>query len=510
MIVLRSLIPFHSQQTPVLQRCGRLTLNGSIIALLAFGLLLQWSNIGQAARVIEEISFESGTINGYGTVDPSLGTFDPGNSGTGWQFQQSNVVTAVETPSNPDRPTFSHGDPNDQGALVIHPYAQSPFTAFGQEQGAIWNQSFDTNDPNLPVETIDAGEVFYVYTEYFSDVSTGTQAFKTNIFFGEVGDGNPNLGIGAPAWDSGPGSNSEAGWTWGDNNNPDDANMSGSIYGNQIASQFSNTRYGNPPSSAELTQNHIGIMVYRQMSDAATPAVGTEMELSETLGNFNGGESSNPLGLDPNNIPAWGGNSTVITGNVVDKAVVQLRRQRPDLADDIADDLYTSTFFDDPNASNCTGASSPADCIYNAQLGVRYLRIGTAEITDINLDGVTDSLDEAIVMENLNKFGPTAPAGDFDNDGDVDNFDFLVWQSGFPTLYDDADLQDWQDNYGTIYLGQGTFFDGDIDNDLDVDGDDLALVQAALLPFALSVPEPSAAFLLLIGAMCLTKRNSRY
>jgi len=37
---------------------------------------------------------------------------------------------------------------------------------------------------------------------------------------------------------------------------------------------------------------------------------------------------------------------------------------------------------------------------------------------------------------------------DFDNDGDVDGFDFLVLQQGLGTIYDADDLTDWENNYG--------------------------------------------------------------
>ena len=37
--------------------------------------------------------------------------------------------------------------------------------------------------------------------------------------------------------------------------------------------------------------------------------------------------------------------------------------------------------------------------------------------------------------------------GDFDIDGVVDGFDFLQWQRGFGTSYDDTDLDDWKTNY---------------------------------------------------------------
>jgi hypothetical protein len=43
---------------------------------------------------------------------------------------------------------------------------------------------------------------------------------------------------------------------------------------------------------------------------------------------------------------------------------------------------------------------------------------------------------------------PVGTAGDFDDDGDVDGRDFLLWQRGFGSEYDANDLADWQTNYG--------------------------------------------------------------
>jgi hypothetical protein len=43
---------------------------------------------------------------------------------------------------------------------------------------------------------------------------------------------------------------------------------------------------------------------------------------------------------------------------------------------------------------------------------------------------------------------PAGTPGDFDLDTDVDGADFLLWQQGFGTTYDAADLADWKANYG--------------------------------------------------------------
>lgn len=41
-------------------------------------------------------------------------------------------------------------------------------------------------------------------------------------------------------------------------------------------------------------------------------------------------------------------------------------------------------------------------------------------------------------------------AGNFDNDDNLDGSDYLAWQRGLGSNYDAADLDDWQENYGSI------------------------------------------------------------
>ena len=52
---------------------------------------------------------------------------------------------------------------------------------------------------------------------------------------------------------------------------------------------------------------------------------------------------------------------------------------------------------------------------------------------------------------------PLADPGDFDNDGDVDGADFLIWQRGESTdPSSTGDLTDWQANYGLSSLATAT------------------------------------------------------
>jgi hypothetical protein len=47
------------------------------------------------------------------------------------------------------------------------------------------------------------------------------------------------------------------------------------------------------------------------------------------------------------------------------------------------------------------------------------------------------------------------PAGDFDDDTDVDGNDFLVWQRGLGSTFDSGDLADWKANFGSAVVGAG-------------------------------------------------------
>jgi hypothetical protein len=84
--------------------------------------------------------------------------------------------------------------------------------------------------------------------------------------------------------------------------------------------------------------------------------------------------------------------------------------------------------------------------------------------------------DDGVIFKDLSIVVGDAPVedGDFDNDGDVDGRDFLVWQrGGSPDSLSAGDLALWQNTYG-------------------VGG--LAAVSA--------VPEPSSVILLILSTMC--------
>lgn len=72
--------------------------------------------------------------------------------------------------------------------------------------------------------------------------------------------------------------------------------------------------------------------------------------------------------------------------------------------------------------------------------------------------------------------GEQSQAGDFDNDGDVDGRDFLVWQRGnSPAPLSAGDLAVWQTNYGV----------------------------GSMMASATAIPEPGSAIITAVGSICL-------
>ena len=128
------------------------------------------------------------------------------------------------------------------------------------------------------------------------------------------------------------------------------------------------------------------------------------------------------------------------------------------------------------STQNLPGTTTPFDArtlIINGITGLSYADDPTAwNVT--NWDGMS-------ALASLKLVAPLD--GDFDNDGDVDGDDFLVWQrGGSPNPLSGSDLTLWRDNYGTNVL----------------------------LAATASVPEPSSGLLcLLIVGLAATQRSGR-
>ena len=442
------------------------------------------------AAVIEEIAFEAGTISDEGTAPDA----------SGWKFDPFNDLEDIPglsgiLPANAGRPTFANGTTQD--AYVMHVFGDA--TGLQRDrQGIVWERAQDTG-AGAP-ETFDVGEILYAEMEHFSDVARSNTSgrFRTQLFFGALDDGVGNAGVsgeggfsGTPFDPDSPGF--ETSWQWSQENV--DAGLTSAI-----GMQHTGTRFAGVPTPEELDLNYTTVAVFRHGSDSTFEGSGfegTELEIRDAQGTFNGGDATNTAAGEP-----WGGNPQVVEGALVDKLAVFFSRQRS--SGDYPEDVHS------------TYVSSASD----VQMGIKYIKVATTSKADVNLDGTVDAADVAIVQANMGLFGPTS--ADFDGDSDVDGQDYLILQNGFGVgttqpegdadgsgTVDAVDLGIWQSEYGSI--GAATHFEGDVDNDLDVDDDDLALVQSLIPPLSAStaVPEPAGIVSLMIGVIGLSQASRR-
>jgi alpha-amylase len=127
-----------------------------------------------------------------------------------------------------------------------------------------------------------------------------------------------------------------------------------------------------------------------------------------------------------------------------------------------------------------------------ADAATLYANFGPANwLMDLNVDGLIDQADITTLVEDLVR----TSHGDFNLDRRVDGEDFLLWQRG-------------------VGSAPGRFQLGDANMNGIVDGNDLAIWRAdyglvAPLTGAVSsaVPEPTAAALLLVGALAMRSRR---
>jgi hypothetical protein len=369
---------------------------------------------------LESIVFQAGNVGPTGAP-----------AATGWQLFNTNGVpneAQAVIENVPDR-TFLTGNIANKEALVLHPWLEyDPLnggpgtfrgTVFGH--GAEWNVADDLGGASA--QTVSPGKIVYLQTEIFSDFAGGGQFWKLGTAVGFRGNADPAFrGFNN---EGALGDNNkqlitsvEADWVYGGN---DGFDYNGQIKGSDRAERQNGSRYLAPPTAAELDRTYISTAIFRQGADSALAFVGTETEIKEEMDNRNGGESA--VAVDP----VWGGNTNVITGMVLNRAQVNVLRGSDNVTSVTRVDAHSS--FVDPFSLD----SSDPLFIDKAVLGIRSFRVGVADRTDVNLDGVTNAADKAIVMANqgftdpVTGGGATFFEGDVDNDRDVDPADLAFY-----------------------------------------------------------------------------------
>ena len=116
-------------------------------------------------------------------------------------------------------------------------------------------------------------------------------------------------------------------------------------------------------------------------------------------------------------------------------------------------------FFAVNKVYNTAGISQTANFSFLPNADSSPFVVGTgAGWYDYDFDATTQTL---ALLDTSNSFvhifqvgNASAQPGDFDNDGDVDGHDFLVWQrGGSPNGINSGDLGTWQSNYGRDSAG---------------------------------------------------------
>ena len=155
-------------------------------------------------------------------------------------------------------------------------------------------------------------------------------------------------------------------------------------------------------------------------------------------------------------------------------------------------DLYENVPVFDMNTTSWQPGPLAALTVYEFEITVITAQGSVpTEMQTVGLDG----FNYYGLFEHINMLGfETAPLpGDFDEDGDVDAFDFADWKANYPTA------------------SGATLAMGDADNDGDVDGFDFADWQANYpyppQPQPEPTPEPATLGLLLLGGVVLLRRR---
>lgn len=150
------------------------------------------------------------------------------------------------------------------------------------------------------------------------------------------------------------------------------------------------------------------------------------------------------------------------------------------------------------NSSMFTTVSIPLTDFDERSQAFETFNDGDASLSDFNMYYLGLVTREAaglvgLEIESIQVTVPAASSADFDQDGDVDGNDYLVWQR----------------NLGTSNAIRPVLDPGDADYDGDVDGDDLAVWTAQVGGGAATgaVPEPATVAMLLVAGSLLGIRH---
>lgn len=401
--------------------------------LLLVALIFGSCNLANGNDLVSQV-FESGSL---------AASNSPGD---GWKFWNTSGNDLAEIGSTGR--TFQTGTSSNDEALFITPYNDAG-EATTDLEGAVWTSS-------TPIDlNLTSDKVLYLVTETFSDTATfSDQFFKLDVRFGSAGDGGGYAGF-----DSSRDRESSVNSNW--NTEATNSNRQGRVGGgNGGSAEFDSIKYDGDsvqPGAADentfLDRTYVMNTVWRPLSGGGNHA---EMKSSDGVNpdrfrqgrDGEGDPATRPLKVLPDRYPE------------IDRITVHHRRHVGLYEDDFLTDELLNGF------GGHTGQATGVD-FADTKIGIKSLRIGVTDVTDINLDGVTDAADRQIVVDNqgvstanttlfngdidndgdvdgddLAFFGSP---GDFDNDGDVDGSDFLVWQQTDGTS---TGLTDWQTNYG--------------------------------------------------------------
>ncbi|NOY30824.1 MAG: hypothetical protein GXP28_11845 [Planctomycetes bacterium] len=124
------------------------------------------------------------------------------------------------------------------------------------------------------------------------------------------------------------------------------------------------------------------------------------------------------------------------------------------LAGVVVDDILTNAVVIAQDNNTLSGAIDDgefATSTVSLTIGATHPQLGqTLGIRLVNLNQIDPLFPDSHLEVNFDDVRLDAsPAGDFDQDGDVDGADFLAWQRGFPAIYNGTDLLTWETNFGT-------------------------------------------------------------